>query len=256
MRPVLLLAVAALLMAGCTSQGEPFPGRADGAVTEGDLGANADQSDDGAAGGDADAGEDDPQSDGGDGGAAGGGAPDNETSNAPAGGGAEGAANEAKGPAPVAWTLNESVALGYSAAVGTGMDETRDAPLPRQTDEAHCPEASFTMPAGAARVDVRIVGEPVDPDAQGVGMFQVRVVAPDGTTVFLEPGPSGLPEQSGMAENRAWGLDSPSAGTWTLQVEPMGPVVAQNWLVEIGAAGEALQPPAALGVVSACAAAA
>lgn len=152
---------------------------------------------------------------------------------------------EPPAPEPVAWELVDGFALGY--LVGAGAGGAEGAPSGGVNNEAHCHEASFAVPEGAAVLDLGIIADHVDPNEPGAGTYDVQLTAPDGTTVHLEP----VMETAGAAGNARFHAEPPAVGAWNVRVVPIGPAANQAWDITLGVSGASLVAPADLGVATA-----
>ena len=151
-------------------------------------------------------------------------------------------------PEPRDWTVGAALTLGVVAGAGAGGTQGAPASV-AQGDATHCPNGTFTVPAGATLLEVNVSGEHASAEGPGAGTFAVRLVSPSGRHVLLEPARDAA---TGTTENRLWRAEPPEVGEWRAFLEPLGPAANQAWTLTLAAHGRSVEAPALLAAAPAC----
>lgn len=233
MKPSPLLVVLALLAAGCVAPEDPVED--DSAVAPAAVDGLGDAEEEPRA-----ASATPPADDGGNRTA--------ETSTPPPPSTTPEAPGEPAAPEPLPYNVSAAATLGWAAGFGAPLPDEAPAEVPREqgtTDATHCPDATLVVPEGATTLTLSRAGDAAQPDAQGAGLYSLRLTAPDGTVTTLDAVPT-------LADNFPHAVATPAPGTWLLHVTPVGPAVGALWAITAEVVGASLVPPASLAFATAC----
>lgn len=125
------------------------------------------------------------------------------------------------------WTLRGSVTPGFLAAAGI--------PFRDVTVVEGCDVVTFSVPPNSSLLTVRLYGEPVNASRPGAGymtfMMRHRSERWD-PPIDVQP-----------REKTERKVEDPAPGVWEAWVWPTGPVVNQEWTLEIVVQGTGPSPP-------------
>lgn len=239
MRILILAITAAMLAAGCVTQGDAFPSATtEGSAASADLEASSQRAadeNDATTTNETDSGAPaEPPADG-------------ENGTAPADDAAAGADEPADAaspaPEPQPWALSQTFVLGWAQALA-GPDGTE---VHGTTAEGYCPDARFAVPAGATVLRVTTEGQPADADSAGAGVLVIDLTHPDGTVTSMSPvspDPQAMPTSFDAAD--------PAVGGWAFHARALGPAVNQAYSATVELEGLAVEPPALIESASGC----
>lgn len=153
-------------------------------------------------------------------------------------------------PQPEPFNLTGTVEIGYLAVFGTdwlGGPAEENVGDNGLIDASHCPSANVTVPASTDELSILVHDEVVDPDEPGVGAYEITIHSPQGEEVVLD----WIASETGDGSMN-WSTEDPASGNWTIETDPIGPVVDQAWAVDYTLSGEAVSPPTSLSAETTC----
>jgi hypothetical protein len=101
-----------------------------------------------------------------------------------------------------------------------------------------CPDATSSIPAGAARFVVKLSGSPAGQD--GVGNFDLTILKPDGKSETLSSDPTTISPDAPVVLNKTY--DAPPGGAWKFHVSASPASAGAQWTLELTLAGEGATP--------------
>lgn len=146
-----------------------------------------------------------------------------------------------------AYTLNDTVELGWVAAVGVPDLAGTGGAEAGESSSQLCPTAELRVTQGADKFQVTISAEALSTEGPGAGSLAIEITSPSGETSVRE----GIFMLT-MATNTVFEASRPVNGTWRLEASPEGPVVLQTWTLEVGLEGASPTPPAGLALATTC----
>lgn len=156
------------------------------------------------------------------------------------------------------WTRNGTLELGWMAAAGANFTgQAPNASAQGERGAEHCPDARLVVPQGASHLTISSTAEPANASAPedpgnatppGAGLYTLYIQTADGEEIYLSGGDAAASDRSDLVHE----TDEPAPGAWTLEMRPMGPVVAQTWTVDAGLSGTTVDAPGPLTYETLC----